>query len=96
MPPILPELKAVIDAYALVAKPGFRARGRAADWRKIQPTNWPVGLHYEFCAREEQVSVELHVERDKFIVIRDHLVAIVAPLQDSYESIAVRDWQKTR
>jgi hypothetical protein len=68
-----PLLAAVVEQYDAVAPEELRTKGRAADYRKIQPLAWPGSLHYEFLERSSQVGAELHLESDRVDFLAQHL-----------------------
>jgi hypothetical protein len=78
------ELKAVLDAYALVALLGLSPGGHAAHYRQIRPSGWPAGLHYEFLKTSDAIGVEIHVESEAALSVSSTVESFARrPLGDS-------------
>jgi len=60
-----PNFEAAIDLYNHEAPESLRTRGRGKSYRQVRPDEWPRKIHYEFCNRQDEIGVELHLESDE-------------------------------
>lgn len=58
-----PEFQSVLDQYNRIAAVELQAVGKAPNYRQVKIPGWPGGIHYEFMARSNFVSVEFHIEK---------------------------------
>jgi 5-methylcytosine-specific restriction protein B len=95
-----PELAAVVDAYAKIAKPGFAiARAHNDHFRCIRPENWPQEVHYEFLAKHSssRVGVELHIESADLMGLQGLMASLPSELVAAYPEVAYDPtWQGKR
>ncbi len=84
---LVPELAAVVLAYDALAEPGLATKGRASDYRQIQPSEWPGSLHYELLFYGDGVGVELHLESEAVKPIRAALEPAAERLSAKYPGI---------
>lgn len=63
--------RSILEEYRRVARPGFETYGGYSHFRRVLPAAWPRSVHYEFIDYGNQVGVELHIESDSALLLRD-------------------------
>lgn len=79
--PPRPEFQKVIEIYSEMTPLDLALKGDFGHFRRVCPPCWPRALHYEFLDYGDQVGVEIHLESNKLIVMRQPIQDLLGRVQ---------------
>jgi hypothetical protein len=86
-----PQFLKVVACYAGRAVGGLEPRGRFDHFRRIGPPTWPRALHYEFLDYGGQIGVEIHLESDLVLPLRETARGLVGEVAAHFDETPV-EW----
>jgi hypothetical protein len=81
---IRPEFAIILEVYASSASYDLRPRGHFPHFRRIGPPSWPRAFHYELLDYGDKVGVEIHLENDGVLPLRESLLALGPSIANSF------------
>lgn len=79
--PPRPEFQKIIEAYSGMTPADLVAKGDFGHFRRVCPPCWPRALHYEFLDYGDRVGVEIHLESNKLMVMRQPIQDLLGPVK---------------
>lgn len=85
----------VIKAYSKLVDKEFEPRGSFDHFRRIVPPLWPRAFHYEILDYGNKIGIEIHLESESVLPMKDHVIAITTKVKNHFKEIMVEwdsDW----
>ena len=79
--PPRPEFQKIIDLYAEMTTADLSPKGDFGHFRRVCPLCWPRALHYEFLDYGDQVGLEIHLESNKLMAMRQAIQDLLGRVQ---------------
>lgn len=85
------EFQLVIDAYEEASPAGLVTSGRAAGYRQVRVPGWPSWVHYEFLDHGSNVGIEIHLESEEHLAVRDCISRLSAVVEGQFPTTEYSD-----
>lgn len=83
-----------IDWYSRNTTGELQARGKFDHFRRIGPSSWPRAFHYEILDYGNEIGVEIHLESDSVLPMREAVKNLEGKIKDLFPNKKV-EWDPT-